>query len=253
MLLFAPHFCADQPGLPHCCLPPSAATLGNPGSLLDCWQVGMYEDAVMLALTFDGDLAASIARQPEGDEALSRKLWLAIARHLIQQGAAEDGTPKVGVMTVCATVPLLYSCFGHDALCGRSWSSSTQPTSNTPPCNPSLPCSALPRPAPHPPARPPQPERIRAVTALLESARGAVRIEDILPLFPDFVEIDAFKDAICRWVLPGCWRLAAVGWVLALLLAAGRCLAGCSAGCWALCAACQGFNTCLPYGPVHNA
>ena len=26
-----------------------------------------------------------------------------------------------------------------------------------------------------------------------------MRIEDILPLFPDFVEIDAFKDAICRW------------------------------------------------------
>jgi hypothetical protein len=43
-----------------------------------------------------------------------------------------------------------------------------------------------------------QPERIQAVTSLLESARGAVRIEDILPLFPDFVEIDAFKDAICR-------------------------------------------------------
>lgn len=45
---------------------------------------------------------------------------------------------------------------------------------------------------------PVQPERIRAVTALLSEAGGAVRIEDILPLFPDFVEIDAFKDAICR-------------------------------------------------------
>lgn len=29
-------------------------------------QVGMYEDAVALALTFDGELAASIARQPQG-------------------------------------------------------------------------------------------------------------------------------------------------------------------------------------------
>lgn len=36
------------------------------------------------------------------------------------------------------------------------------------------------------------------MTALLSEAGGAVRIEDILPLFPDFVEIDAFKDAICR-------------------------------------------------------
>ncbi|KAL4423908.1 hypothetical protein ABPG75_001209 [Micractinium tetrahymenae] len=98
-------------------------------------EVGMYEDAVALALSFDGELAASIARQPSDDEALSRKLWLAIARHLIEQGAAAGG--------------------------------------------------------------PPEPERIRAVTSLLESAQGAVRIEDILPLFPDFVEIDAFKDAIC--------------------------------------------------------
>jgi hypothetical protein len=38
------------------------------------------------------------------------------------------------------------------------------------------------------------------VTSLLEAAAGAVRIEDVLPLFPDFVEIDAFKEAICRCV-----------------------------------------------------
>lgn len=55
----------------------------------------MYEDAVALALTFDGDLAANIARQASDDEALSRKLWLAIARHLIGQGAAEGGPPEV--------------------------------------------------------------------------------------------------------------------------------------------------------------
>ncbi len=36
------------------------------------------------------------------------------------------------------------------------------------------------------------------MSALLEEAGGAVRIEDILPLFPDFVEIGALKDAICR-------------------------------------------------------
>jgi hypothetical protein len=42
-------------------------------------------------------------------------------------------------------------------------------------------------------------ERIAEVGALLEEAAGTVRIEDILPLFPDFVEIGAFKDAICRW------------------------------------------------------
>ncbi len=55
----------------------------------------MYEDAVALALTFDGELAASIARQPSDDEALSRKLWLAIARHLIEEGGAEGAPPEV--------------------------------------------------------------------------------------------------------------------------------------------------------------
>ena len=73
-------------------------------------QVGMYEDAVMLALSFDGDMAVSIARQPEGDEALSRKLWLAIAKHLIQQGAAEDATPKVGYTCVCLCVCVCVRC-----------------------------------------------------------------------------------------------------------------------------------------------
>ncbi len=97
----------------------------------------MYEDAVALALTFDGELAASIARQPQGtgavqlscqvhdagaascfciaalqsghvwpnathpsalladDEVLTRKLWLAIAKHLIEESGSEGGPPKV--------------------------------------------------------------------------------------------------------------------------------------------------------------
>jgi hypothetical protein len=58
--------------------------------------VGLYEDAVALALSFDGDLAASIARQPEGDEALSRKLWLAIARHLIGAEPGALGSSSFG-------------------------------------------------------------------------------------------------------------------------------------------------------------
>eukprot|EP00887_Chlorella_sp_A99_P003324 scaffold26.g3324.t1 len=76
-----------------------------------------------------------IARKPEGDEVLSRKLWLTIARHLVEQ---QRDTP------------------------GKQ-----------------------------------QDECIRDITHLLEESKGAIRIEDILPLFPDFVEIDAFKDAIC--------------------------------------------------------
>lgn len=32
---------------------------------------------------------------------------------------------------------------------------------------------------------------------VLDEAEGRIRIEDVLPLFPDFVTIDAFKGAIC--------------------------------------------------------
>ncbi len=36
-----------------------------------------------------------------------------------------------------------------------------------------------------------------AVVEVLQEAEGRIRIEDVLPLFPDFVTIDAFKAAIC--------------------------------------------------------
>ena len=38
---------------------------------------------------------------------------------------------------------------------------------------------------------------VAAVNEVLREAGGKVRIEDVLPLFPDFVTIDAFKAAIC--------------------------------------------------------
>ena len=48
------------------------------------------------------------------------------------------------------------------------------------------------------PTHPVQEANIRAVNQLLRQAGGVVKIEDVLPLFPDFVQIDAFKDAICQ-------------------------------------------------------
>jgi len=42
-----------------------------------------------------------------------------------------------------------------------------------------------------------QKERVAAVVEVLGEAEGQIRIEDVLPLFPDFVTIDAFKAAIC--------------------------------------------------------
>ena len=48
------------------------------------------QDAVALALTFDRKAASAVAARAEDDEALQRKLWLAIARHLID--AASDSS-----------------------------------------------------------------------------------------------------------------------------------------------------------------
>ncbi|KAK9814445.1 hypothetical protein WJX72_006013 [[Myrmecia] bisecta] len=104
--------------------------------LLFC-ELAMYEDAVALALTFDLSLATAVAMRPEEEEALQRKLWLAIARDIISQqpGEGQDEPP------------------GHN---------------------------------------------IKKINEFLREAGGLIKIEDILPLFPDFVQIDNFKDAICQ-------------------------------------------------------
>ena len=39
---------------------------------------------------------------------------------------------------------------------------------------------------------------IKQVNEFLRESEGVIKIEDVLPLFPDFVKIDNFKDAICQ-------------------------------------------------------
>lgn len=39
---------------------------------------------------------------------------------------------------------------------------------------------------------------IKQVNEFLRESGGVIKIEDVLPLFPDFVKIDNFKDAICE-------------------------------------------------------
>ena len=96
--------------------------------------LGLYEDAVHLALSMDLDLAKSVAQSPElEDEVMKRKLWLAIARHVIQYEEKERRDPEVS---------------------------------------------------------------INKAVALLEEAGDLIRIEDILPFFPDFVTIDKFQGPI---------------------------------------------------------
>lgn len=88
--------------------------------------MGLYEEAVDLALQVDIDLAKLNADKPEEDEELRKKLWLKIARHVVEQ----EKDIRLAME------------FVHD-------------------------CDLL-------------------------------KIEDILPFFPDFVTIDHFKDAICN-------------------------------------------------------
>ncbi|XP_061405705.1 vacuolar protein sorting-associated protein 18 homolog [Lethenteron reissneri] len=85
----------------------------------------LYEEAVDLALKEDVELAKLNADRPEDDEDLRKKLWLKIARHVVEE--------EKDVRKAMACLPN---------------------------------CDLL-------------------------------KIEDILPFFPDFVTIDHFKEAIC--------------------------------------------------------
>ncbi|XP_041430146.1 VPS18, CORVET/HOPS core subunit S homeolog isoform X1 [Xenopus laevis] len=86
----------------------------------------LYEEAVDLALKVDVDLAKSCADLPVDDEELQKKLWLKIARHVVQEE-----------------------------------------------------------------------KDVKKAMACLSSCH-LLKIEDILPFFPDFVTIDHFKEAICN-------------------------------------------------------
>ena len=48
------------------------------------------QDAVKLALTISKAMAIGVANRPEDDEPLQRKLWLAIARHLVQTACSSE-------------------------------------------------------------------------------------------------------------------------------------------------------------------
>lgn len=88
--------------------------------------MGLYEEAVELALKFDIDLAKENADKPEDNDELRKKLWLKIACHVVK----DENDIK------------------------------------------------------------------RAMEFLQECE--LLKIEDILPFFPDFTTIDHFKDAICQ-------------------------------------------------------
>ncbi|CAJ1956500.1 unnamed protein product, partial [Sphenostylis stenocarpa] len=94
-------------------------------------MMSMHEEAVALALQVDSELAMAEADKVEDDEDLRKKLWLMIAKHVVEK---EKGTKR---------------------------------------------------------------ENIRKAIAFLKETDGLLKIEDILPFFPDFALIDDFKEAIC--------------------------------------------------------
>ncbi|GKV18350.1 hypothetical protein SLEP1_g28747 [Rubroshorea leprosula] len=94
-------------------------------------MMSMHEEAVALALQVDPELAMAEADKVEDDEDMRKKLWLMVAKHVIEQ---EKGTKR---------------------------------------------------------------ENIRKAIAFLKETDGLLKIEDILPFFPDFALIDDFKEAIC--------------------------------------------------------
>lgn len=62
-------------------------------------ELGLYEDAVNLALAVDLELAKAVANSPEDDDSLRRKLWLSIAKYVVQGGdggAAAEGPEQAG-------------------------------------------------------------------------------------------------------------------------------------------------------------
>lgn len=102
-----------------------------------------------------------------------RKLWLEIARRVVQQGDGQG--ERVTLSSQFARHSQLTSCYtrSHKLLKYSVLQFSASAGDQ----------SAV----------------IAEVMGLLREAGGLLRIEDVLPLFPDFVTIDAFKV---------CWDLA---------------------------------------------
>lgn len=122
-------------------------------------ELCLFEDAVSLALDVDLALAKAVANTPEDDDGLRRKLWLSIAKHVVQGGGGSASVAAGGVAA------------GGAAAGGTAAGAAAEDG-------------------------PEQAERIKMAVDFLKEAGGLLKIEDILPFFPDFVTIDNFKGAI---------------------------------------------------------
>lgn len=117
------------------------------------------DDAVDAALAAGEDrLAADVARAQRHDAPLARRLWLRIARRRIEEARVRGWSDE----------PKGDAAAGEEdgAAAPSSFSEGKA--------------------------------AVAAAAALLHDAEDALKIEDILELFPDFVRIDAFRGAVCE-------------------------------------------------------
>ncbi|CAI5527635.1 unnamed protein product [Closterium sp. Naga37s-1] len=130
--------------------------------------LGMHQEAVALALQIDVALAKREANKAR-EQDLKRSLWLMIARHVIEQGLA--GRAVIG---------------GDDT--GRSEREGEEEKESgrgDEKGRENEEESAM-------------RQNVRRAIALLKETEGLLKVEDILPFFPDFTLIDDFKDAVCE-------------------------------------------------------
>eukprot|EP00899_Mesostigma_viride_P019823 jgi/Mesvir1/27842/Mv07518-RA.1 len=143
--------------------------------------LGMHEEAVSLALQFDLELAKAEAGKPVGDDELRKRLWLRVAREVIERGpSAGDGPQKMS----CAGDATSSKDKSEGATKGDSGTSPTQRDKGQGGAGAA-------------PGGKRDNSHIRRAIQFLGETDGLLRIEDVLPFFPEFVLIDDFKDAIC--------------------------------------------------------
>lgn len=90
--------------------PTAKSGLGNSWTSMHCHddhQWSLLQDAVELALRIGRSTAVAVANRPEDDPQMQRKLWLAIAKHLIC--TASDANAPVSALPAWQHLPWLVS------------------------------------------------------------------------------------------------------------------------------------------------
>jgi hypothetical protein len=158
-------------------------------------SLGAYEEAVELALSVDSSLAKQIADKPEGDDTLRRSLWLQIARAAIGTATSDehyhddDDQNDTSQEQETQQPPHSQSIYKQSRKQRqkqkrRKQQQQQQQQQQTDADQNDAGVSK------------PSASSVREAVAVLEEANGLLRVEDVLPLFPDFTRVGDFKQAV---------------------------------------------------------